>query len=86
VSLDIIAQKFEPNLFINATQGIQNTLGNTEESKAALTGASFGFQYGFGKHISGNLQFDFPFKDKYNADITMPTDNLKIVLDFQYRT
>jgi len=81
-----IVQKFEPILFINATQGIQNTLSNTEESEATLIGAGFGFQYGYGQHIFGNLQFAFPLKDKFTLDtISVPDDNVRVVFDFQYR-
>jgi len=78
-------QKLQPLLFINGATGVQNNNTGLDDIKGTLVDAGFGFQYGFGKSISGNLQFAFPLKDKFNADITVPTDSMKFVFDFQYQ-
>ena len=78
-------QKLQPLLFINGATGVQNNNTGLDDIKGTLVDAGFGLQYGFGKSISGNLQFAFPLKDKFNADITVPTDSMKFVFDFQYR-
>lgn len=81
-----IHQKIQPLLFINAAKGIQNTTTGGDDVEGTLIDAGFGFQYGFGKNISGNLQFAFPVSEDFNTtSITIPDDNLKIVFDFQYR-
>ena len=79
-----IPQKMQPLFFINAAKGIQNSV-TASDVKGTLADFGFGLQYGLGKNISGNLQIAFPVKDKFNADITVPSDNFKIVFDFQYR-
>lgn len=80
-----ISQKIQPLFFIDVAKGVQNTTTETDDVEGSLIDSGFGFQYGFGKNISGNLQFAFPLKDKFNTDITVPDDSVKIVFDFQYR-
>ncbi|MFK5948828.1 MAG: ShlB/FhaC/HecB family hemolysin secretion/activation protein [Methylococcales bacterium] len=79
-------QKIQPLFFIDAAKGKQNTTTGAEDIEGTLIDAGFGFQYGFGKHISGNLQFAFPLSEDFNTtSITVPDDSLKVVFDFQYR-
>ncbi len=81
-----IHQKIQPVLFINAAKGRQNTLTGAGDIDGTLIDAGFGFQFGFGKRINGNLQFTFPINDKFSIDsITVPDDRVKMVFDFQYR-
>jgi len=81
-----IHQKIQPIFFVDAASGIQNTTTEADDIEATLIDAGFGFQYGFGSHISGNLLFAFPLSENFNtSSITVPDDNLKIVFDFQYR-
>ncbi|NOX43613.1 MAG: ShlB/FhaC/HecB family hemolysin secretion/activation protein [Gammaproteobacteria bacterium] len=81
-----IHQKVQPVLFINTAKGIQNTLTGADDIEGTLIDAGFGFQFGFGKSINGNLQFAFPIKDEFSIDsITVPDDSVKVVFDFQYR-
>ncbi len=79
-------QKIQPLFFANAAKGSQNSTTGAENIEGTLIDAGFGFQYGFGKHINGNLQFAFPVSNEFNTtSITVPDDKLKIVFDFQYR-
>jgi len=66
------------------SKGIQNSI-TTDDVKGSLADFGFGLQYGLGKNISGNLQVAFPLRDQFNTNITVPSDNVKIVFDFQYR-
>ena len=69
-----------------AASGKQNAAGDTEDVKGTLVDAGIGLQYGFGKNISGNLQFAFPVREDFNQDsITVPDDRMKVVFDFQYQ-
>lgn len=79
-------QKMQPVFFINAGKGIQNTTTGADDIEGTLVDAGFGIQYGFGKHINGNLQFAFPLNDKFTVDsITVEDDSVKVVFDLQYR-
>jgi len=79
-------QKIQPLFFIDAASGIQVSINGAEDTKGTLSDIGFGIQYGFGRHISGNLQFAFPLSDDFNTTaITVPDDNFRIVFDFQYR-
>ncbi len=81
-----ITQKMQPFFFLNASYGIQYALQGSEDKDASLADYGFGVQYGYGKHISGNLQFAFPLKDKFSDDsFSVPDDNFKLVFDLQYR-
>lgn len=80
-----IAQKLQPFLFLNAAHGIQYSLEGGEDREGTLADAGLGFQYGYGRHINGNLQLSFPIKEKFTEGLTVPDESMKIVLDFQYR-
>lgn len=81
-----MTQKMQPFFFLNASYGIQYALQGSEDKDASLADYGFGVQYGYGKHISGNLQFAFPLKDKFSDDsFSVPDDSFKLVFDLQYR-
>ena len=81
-----IYQKLQPILFVDAAHGIQNTLTGADPVKGTLVDVGFGFQYGYGKNLSGNMQFAFPVHDDFSINsITVPDDSIKIVFDLQYR-
>jgi len=81
-----IHQKIQPVLFVNTAKGLQNNLTGAQDVEGTLIDAGFGFQFGFGTNINGNLQFAFPIHDKFSINsITVPDDSVKMVFDFQYR-
>ena len=81
-----IAQKMQPFFFLNVSHGIQYALLGDEDQDASLADAGLGIQYGYGRHVSGNLQLAFPVEDKFSDDsVTAPDDSYKLVFDFQYR-
>ncbi len=81
-----ISQKMQPFFFLNASHGVQYALEGDEDNDGTLADVGIGVQYGYGRHISGNLQFAVPVKDEFSDDsISVPDDSFRLVFDFQYR-
>jgi hemolysin activation/secretion protein len=76
----------QPFLFADASYGVKKSLVEDEPDETGqLSDAGFGLRFSYLKDFSGNLQFAFPIKHKFeNSDLVDIDDGMKVVFDFQY--